>query len=266
MITHKILLDYLKGLITDKLKAAEQTQTLDLDFSDEFNYNSKAHCLFVLKVLSGAITSGNITLPIQLMGEIESNYVREVIDVLNELAIENNEKTINLGDDLHAKVFFRTPSVIGTFQNKGLNDMTAIAMDISLLITIGSVTFSDVYLRIYNPNTDEMEDMTNMLDLTYANRHIKDARTIGSNPNQKNYTNAIQKEITVDYIIDATSALHQMLADDVDSDKIYKVEYYNGVYERVYNMTILSYDEIHILGDIAKAKLALTQASKFVGE
>lgn len=142
MITAEKVKDYLKTIIEPYLPSDITT-----DFHSEFYYNPEAVANFTIKLLTGNIQAKITQQPIQLICEVDNQYVQDVIDALNEMAINYNETITNI-DGLSLRQFYSTPVVIGTFKNDGLEIKSTISMDVNFL------TFSNLLdiesLRINN--------------------------------------------------------------------------------------------------------------------
>lgn len=142
MITAEKVKNYIKEIISPYLASDITT-----DFHSEFYYNPEAIANFTIKLLTGNIQAKITQQPIQLICEVDNQYVQDVIDALNEMAINYNETITNI-DGLSLRQFYSTPVVIGTFKNDGLEIKSTISMDVNFL------TFSNLLdiesLRINN--------------------------------------------------------------------------------------------------------------------
>lgn len=142
MITAEKVKNYIKEIISPYLASDITT-----DFHSEFYYNPEAVANFTIKLLTGNIQAKITQQPIQLICEVDNQYVQDIIDALNEMAITYNETITNI-DGVSLRQFYSTPVVIGTFKNEGLEIKSTISMDVNFL------TFSNLLdiesLRINN--------------------------------------------------------------------------------------------------------------------
>lgn len=142
MITAEKVKNYIKEIISPYLASDITT-----DFHSEFYYNPDAIANFTIKLLTGNIQAKITQQPIQLICEVDNQYVQDIIDALNEMAINYNETITNI-DGVSLRQFYSTPVVIGTFKNDGLEIKSTISMDVNFL------TFSNLLdiesLRINN--------------------------------------------------------------------------------------------------------------------
>lgn len=142
MINAEKVKNYIKEIISPYLASDITT-----DFHSEFYYNPEAIANFTIKLLTGNIQAKITQQPIQLICEVDNQYVQDIIDALNEMAINYNETITNI-DGLSLRQFYSTPVVIGTFKNDGLEIKSTISMDVNFL------TFSNLLdiesLRINN--------------------------------------------------------------------------------------------------------------------
>lgn len=142
MINAEKVKNYIKEIISPYLASDITT-----DFHSEFYYNPEAVANFTIKLLTGNIQAKITQQPIQLICEVDNQYVQDIIDALNEMAINYNETITNI-DGVSLKQFYSTPVVIGTFKNDGLEIKSTISMDVNFL------TFSNLLdiesLRINN--------------------------------------------------------------------------------------------------------------------
>ena len=155
MLTADKVKDYLKMIIEPFLPSDITT-----DFHSEFYYNPESVANFTIKLLTGNIQSKIVQLPIQLIVEVDNQYMEDVINALNEMVITYNE-TIAKIDDNSFRQFYSTPVVIGTFKNDGLEIKTTISVDVSFL------TFENLLdIEILKINNEEIAFLRTALSYT----------------------------------------------------------------------------------------------------
>ena len=127
MINAEKVKNYIKEIISPYLASDITT-----DFHSEFYYNPEAVANFTIKLLTGNIQAKITQQPIQLICEVDNRYLNDIIDALNEMAINYNETITNI-DGVSLRQFYSTPVVIGTFKNDGLEIKSTISMDVNFL-------------------------------------------------------------------------------------------------------------------------------------
>lgn len=127
MLKADIIKDYFKEIITPYLPSDITTQ-----FHSEYYYTPNTIANFTIKLLTGTIQAKITQYPIQILVEVDNQYMQDVIDALNELAITYNETIAKIGNNSFRQ-FYSTPVVIGTFKNEGLEIKSTISMDASFL-------------------------------------------------------------------------------------------------------------------------------------
>lgn len=102
---------------------------------------------------------------------------------------------------------------------------------------------------------DEQE-LNGVINIMYSSQHSTDGVVQGlSGPLQINYLNGISVALTVDILFRKDDSLHIDLMSNVDSNKEYMVEYFNGFITRNYKMAIIKFDETCVIGDIIKGQI-----------
>lgn len=99
------------------------------------------------------------------------------------------------------------------------------------------------------------EVLNGIISAVYSNLHSTDGVVYGRKPMQENYLNGISATLTVDLIFRKNDTLHLDLMSNIDTNKMYTVEYYNGIVTRTYGMMIVKMDENSIFGDVIKGQI-----------
>ena len=105
---------------------------IKVDVHDEFNYNPSANVDITVKFLPGQIQCGVPQYPCELLIEINEEYTAEVVKALTELTIDYNETLLKLNNSTYRQ-YYTTPNVVGTFQNRGITNNTAVSISTSLI-------------------------------------------------------------------------------------------------------------------------------------
>lgn len=127
MIERELYIEWLKDRI-DELIAND----IVLAVHDEFSYNSEANIDVTVKMLPGQIQYGIPQYPCELLIEVNENFAEEVIKALTQFTLDFNESLISLGSQSYRQ-YYNTPNVVGTFQNRGIVNNTAISISVSLI-------------------------------------------------------------------------------------------------------------------------------------
>lgn len=213
MINKESYMFFLKTNISAELLADD----IKIEIHDEFHYDETADVNITVKILTGQVQCGVIQYPAELLIEANERFTREIIEALNKFAINFNETIVEFGSYKY-KQFYSTPTVIGTFQDKGLVRNTAISISVSLIsyvdvLGINRITLEDAngmeeikpisfvlsYLVETNSTGALSDPITKSIGETTANSYsvtmvprgggvfttILALITIGSNPNEK---------------------------------------------------------------------------------
>lgn len=121
-------IDYFNTTIKDYIP-----EGLTYETYEEFNYFEKEIDIkFTIVRLTGSIDSGMVTIPFQIIAEIDSKWANEVRAKLDEYAIDFNAVITSDIGDRKFKQFLSTSYKINTFQSNGLIDRTAIGLNVTL--------------------------------------------------------------------------------------------------------------------------------------
>lgn len=132
MTLNEAYIEYFKGLL-DSLKAnGVMAQDITYSVHDEFYYEHENDADFVIKVLPGEITKDLVQYPIQIMVDIIDDKTAELRGILDDLAVQLNEKSIRL-DNVSYKQFYSTSAILSTFSNGGVNKYNSIYLNVTLI-------------------------------------------------------------------------------------------------------------------------------------
>ena len=129
-------------------------------------------------------------------------------------------------------------------------DYAIVTVYLSVLFYDNAVLSYESYVKV------DGKEFAGVINAVYSNQHSTDGGVFGlQSPEQKNYLNSIVQTLTVDFNIRRNDQLHMDLLQNVDSDKEYTIEYYNGIITRTYPMMVFKLDEVLQTGDIIKAQI-----------
>ena len=147
MIDRDLYINWIKNELCNLLE-----DDIEVDVHDEFSYNPSANVDITVKFLPGQIQCGVPQYPCELLMEINEEFSAEVIKALTELTIDYNETLITLNTDKYRQ-YYTTPNVVGTFQNRGITNNTAVSISVSL-ISFTNVLMIERMVLSYNEYTD----------------------------------------------------------------------------------------------------------------
>ena len=99
--------------------------------------------------------------------------------------------------------------------------------------------------------------------VTYSNNHTADSFVKGNvDLIQKNNVNAIQQSLTVDLVVLKGDALIVDLMTNANTNKIYNLEYYNGLITRTFKSYIVNLIEDGVFNDTLKLKIVFGVANE----
>ena len=180
-------IEHIKTNMIISINEIMNSEQLNSSFHDEFSYNDDADLNVTIKFLPGQIQSGVVQYPGEILIEIKEDYFSEVLEALNTFAIDYNEDITTL-DSKNYREYYATPNVIGTFQNKGLENYTAISLSFSLISFHNVMEFNfdrtnptdgnNNSIKIYVGNTtDGNYEVVNFI--TYAFAYASDNNSSG---------------------------------------------------------------------------------------
>ena len=129
--------------------------------------------------------------------------------------------------------------------------------DYALVNIYCSVIFYDDAVLSYESEVKINDKvLTGVINVVYSNQHSTDGAVFGLvSPEQKNYLNGIGVSITIDLNLRRNDQLHLDIMQNVDVDKVYSIEWFNGFITRKYDMQVLKLDELSQSGDVIKAQI-----------
>lgn len=125
-------IEHIKLNILAAINEVSEGEVISSAFHDEFSYNDDVDLNVTIKVLPGQIQSGVVQYPGELMIEVNDLYYPIVDEALNKFAVDLDEDIVTLGGKDYRE-FYSLPNVIGTFQNNGIVNKTAISLSFSLI-------------------------------------------------------------------------------------------------------------------------------------
>ena len=148
-------------------------------FHDEFSYNDSVDMDVTVKYLPGQIQSGVVQYPGEILIAVNEVYFTKVLEALNDFTLKYHEKVVTLGTESYRE-YYVTPNIIGTFQNNGITNKTAISISFSL------ITFNNIYgldpdgltLCYGEPDTDNLSETIKWL--SFAVSYQADGTSLGS--------------------------------------------------------------------------------------
>ncbi len=130
---------------TEKIKPYIPSD-LSYSVSDEFSYGDDSDIKFTLTRLTGTIDSGVVTIPYQVIAEIDSKYANEIRKILDDFALDFNEiVTAEIGDRVF-KQLLSTTYKITAFQSNGLIDRTTFGINVNL-VSFGEVDINSIAIN-----------------------------------------------------------------------------------------------------------------------
>lgn len=153
MIERELYINWLNDRISELV-----ANDIVIAVHDEFSYNSDANLDITVKMLPGQIQYGIPQYPCELLIEVNENFAEEVIKALTQFTLDFNESLLELGSQSYRQ-YYNTPNVIGTFQNRGIVNNTALSISVSLI----SFTRVDLLQKL----SIKTQDQDEYLDVPY---------------------------------------------------------------------------------------------------
>ena len=157
MIDRALYINWIKNELCNLLE-----EDIRVDVHDEFSYNPSANVDITVKFLPGQIQCGVPQYPCELLIEINEEYTAEVVKALTELTIDYNETLLKLNSSTYRQ-YYTTPNVVGTFQNRGITNNTAVSISASL-ISYTNVSMIESLSLAYN----SYSEVINFVNFNFA--------------------------------------------------------------------------------------------------
>lgn len=263
MITHNDIIKYLKENIYPYL-APDLTESAE--WYAESSYNSKARLRFILRYGAADTQAGITNIPINLSVEFEEKYADEMWAALSDFAQQNNELIEDISKyesnktDYKQEMAYKVKNYIGgpvpgmNHQLQGMIYMSTISIDIRLIVFIDALTSNDASFK-YGEH-----DMTNVLDYSYSIVKSQDTLVLGVGKiDATNYTNALQRSLTINYIVNKTNDAHKAIMEDAEKEETKECIFNNGAATRTFNGKVMQYSESIVYGDVIKASVTLVE-------
>lgn len=258
MITHTNIISYISNTLENYIAEDIFKQA---EFFNENYENTKAPLRFIYKFQSGDTEFDITNLRCNLYIEVRQDLLNEIMDSLTDYATDYNESIVSLNqleavNNVMDEVTYRikniisTPSIINDNQQLGFERFTTLSMDFRLIVFVDALATNDAFIKIDN------QKVTNILQYNYSTTRQKDSFVLGAlNLQALNYSNSLQKTLTISYIVSKTDDTHEaiMLAADSENDDIFNIVFYNGKVTRTFIASILDYHEVLLTSDVTKA-------------
>lgn len=163
-------MQFLKSNILAEVNADDIT----FDIHDEFHYNEKTNVDITVKILTGQTQCGFTQYPAELLIEVNENFTREIIEALDKFTVNNNETLIDFGKYTYRQ-FYSTPTVVGTFQDRGLIRNTAISISVSLISYSNILGLSRILIADVEKNNS-----VSIKPISFAISYLVDTNSTGS--------------------------------------------------------------------------------------
>ena len=146
---------------------------------------------------------------------------------------------------------------IASYYRTDASKSTVNGTDYALVTIYCTVIFYDNAVLSYETSIKvDGKELTGILNVVYSNQHSTDGCVFGLvSPEQKNYLNSIAMSLTIDLVLRRNDEVHLDILRNVDTDKKYTIEYFNGFITRTNELMILKLDESVPTGDIIKAQV-----------
>ena len=217
MSLKKDYINHIKTGINYCISQVSAGENIESAYHDEFSYNNDADLNVTVKFLPGQIQSGVVQYPGELLIEVNEVHFAVVLEALNKFAIDYDEDILTL-DSKKYREFYSLPNVVGTFQNNGIKNCTAISLSFSV------ISFNDVMgpLSIDQQDTTDTTALkiavgsgtpTVVKWLNYAFSYASDTNSTGGigAPQIKQIGETTGNNYTFTFVPRANNTLHQYL-------------------------------------------------------
>lgn len=133
----KAYVSYLNTLFSSYLSQVLPNTDISVAVHNEFSYNDTADVNITVKLLPGQIQLGIVQYPGEILVEVKEEYQAEVDEALRLMCIDRNEELATIYGGTYMELY-STPNVMGTFQDNGIYNKTAMSVSCAL------ITFSEV--------------------------------------------------------------------------------------------------------------------------
>lgn len=186
------------------------------DFHNEIYYNKKANIDITVKALPGQIQLGVVQYPIQLMIECNEKFKDELIEVLDEFAIEYNEKSVTL-DSEDYREYYSTSTVVGPFQNGGTVRNIAISMEVSVISFNNLSGVKSISIKYGSGNTDVID--INYLDFTFTYEAETNSTGAKSAPENKSVVKSFARSVNFAFVPVSSAGVDDLLTSIINRNK-----------------------------------------------
>jgi len=133
MIKQNEIIEHIKTLVEAFLQNNIELSQLSRGYHTELYYvNEEYHDIDItLLSLSGDISTEVIQYPIQMMVDVKASISQEIMNVLQALAVSNNEQITEI-NGVTVRQYFRTPTMVNKFVKSGFEEYVTITLDCSL--------------------------------------------------------------------------------------------------------------------------------------
>ncbi|MBO5711895.1 MAG: hypothetical protein J6R47_03565 [Acholeplasmatales bacterium] len=244
MMTRNELIQHIKDEINN---VVEDSPYKDLTFAyhDEFSYNTNVDVDITIKALSGTIRNKRLTYPVQIIAEIKNDGDKfaEAIEHLMNFSINNNEVFFTHNNQ-KIQQFYTTPSVISTFNEDGLYEITTVAIDATFILYNDAIFTDDIFVQLDN------EIFTNILHLNWANSISTNSIVTKESPFAQNYPTGSQIILTIEFEYKKNDPLHEKLCNIDNTFNPINLIYHNGYKETTFKVIKSTITQDIVLGGV----------------
>ena len=279
-VEHETIRSYFENLIMEKLQSYAQNNGFEdlrektVVANESYDGKTKKDIKVILKFLSAENTNGFIDLPVQILVEVNTELQDIVFNILQDIAYEKHQKieTVYASQnevDYAFKQFYKTPTVLTTFQNGGIYKTSTMTMDMRIVAFKTYATSNDMYLSFkYKVNnsdnsateyTNSSTEMSNfkatILNAVYHLENRFDGRVFHNNKLQRNTENSYNVVFSLSYILDKSNTIQENLWDKADGLKDVEISYKsNSVFTnaKTYKCAIRTYTDNVVVTDVIK--------------
>lgn len=228
----------------------------------------------ILKFLPATNTNGVVDIPIQLLVDVQTDYLDEVFNALQTLAYDLNQtidgkKIANnpVEYEYKFKQFYRTPFVLQTFENGGAYKYTMVSMDVRFVVFTSIAVASDMKLSLtctigspgdedtdtYDEDSDEILELnTALLNTVFHLENRFDGRVFQNQPKQRNSRNSYNLSLSLSYIRNIEDTLQNIFFTQCDTNARWVIKYKMGNYYKQFKASIQTYTDTVLVSDVVK--------------
>lgn len=211
--------------LKDTLGVAIENNISDATYSfhSEFYYNDSADINCTIKMLPGQIELGIVQYPIQIMIECKDKFKEDLMPVLDDFAKYYNEGLISL-DSEDYREYYTTSTVVGTFQNDGINRKVALTMDATLICFDDVARVKEIVLT-YGANSTDVISIKH-LDFAFSFEAETNSTGAMNAPETKSVTKSMARSLNFAFVPLSSVGMDDLLSSIVNrsTTKTYKLK------------------------------------------